>query len=283
MTVALRILRALALTTAGFLLGLWILGRALPAERMARALQTAALGSMGWTIRSQDVASTSGIGLAMQDVMIENAKGKPVMALDTLSVNIPVLPLLWMQGGAELLLEDRQGGSLSLAATASPLGLRVDLEADQFPYTLANYFLDDYGARITGALDLELHARAPLGSPTALTGTVAIKSENIHIVGGPLLAGFGLGELDIPGLAGREDITDGKIEKLEILLDGDAMFGTLDVGLTLLPDFQGLQWEFAPHLKFDKALQAKLAPVMPLSGLRQDPKGYWSRNFRGKI
>lgn len=283
MTLFLRILKALALTTVSFLLALWILGQSLPAERLARVVQTAALGTFGWTIKMQDVATSSGIGLSMTDVMIGDAKGKPVMALDTLSFNIPVLPLLWMQSGARLTLEDRHGGTLVAGAKATPLGYSFDLKADQFPYTLANYFLDDYGARITGALDLDLHASSSLGSPGALTGAVSIKSENIHIVGGPLLAGFGLAELDIPGLAGHEDIRGGKLNKLEIQIDGDAIYGTLDVGLEVPPELNGLQWEVSPHLKFDNELQAKLSSVMPLSGLRKDPKGYWSRNFRGRF
>lgn len=283
MKMLVRFLRGVALSIVAVLLGLWVLGRALPVERLARLVQTAALGGAGWSIRSQEVSTSSGIGLALQDVMIENAKGKPVMALDELSVNVPIMPLLWLQTGAEVRLLDRRGGSLEAAVRATPLGYGVDLEAEQFPYTFANYFLDDYGARITGALDLQLHASSPLASPGALTGTVSVKSENIHIVGGPLLAGFGMGELDIPGLSGRQAIEGGKLDKLEILVDGDALYGSLELGLTVPPELNGLQWEFVPHLKFDTELQAKLTPVLPLSGLRKDPKGYWSRNFRGKF
>ena len=175
------------------------------------------------------------------------------------------------------------GGELGAQVQFRFGDLDLSVHTRQFPLSPLNGLLHRWGAEVTSTVKLDLEARFPLSAPHQITGNIALELQPVEIYGGPMVAGFGLGRIAIAKIRGAQAIKAGTIENLDLLVDGDDIWGHLRLSVRLRQPFGASSYSFIPELKFRDDIAAKLVPVLPMAGLATNGKGYYTRTFSGSF
>lgn len=146
-----------------------------------------------------------------------------------------------------------------------------------------NSVLSTWGAMVTSAADIDLSITLPLASPTRVTGEIGIQLKPVEIYGGAMAAGFGLEHVKIAKIRGKKEIRNGVIDKLDLLVDGDDLWGHLRLSLHLRKPFGASSYTFIPEIKFREDIGKKLIPVLPMAGLATNSRGFYTRTYRGTL
>lgn len=212
--------------------------------------------------------------------LLSHKDGSLLQKFDYLSIDFSLLPFLWGRGETDVFAQSGEG-TLALSGGYAWGDVDIDLKTVDFDATILNGALAGFGISITAPMSLGLTLSFPYETPANVTGTIDIKAAPIQVLGGPVLAGFGLESLELLSLKGRREITAGKMDDLDLLIDGDQVWGHLRLSLSLRTPLSLSGYTVVPELKFSDEIEAKLKPVLPMTGLGLDKKGYYTRKLRG--